>query len=129
MDEERLNMFNITLVILETVDHIDMPKLQIFIKDLMTREWNECLKYEVKTAEEFFRLLKQINEMDETGFFRTIDEKDSAWIAWDFVAMQNGMIAYKLSNTGKILQKSPKDLHKYIKLIRHVKYKREGEIG
>jgi len=126
MDEERLNMFNTTMVILETVDHIDMPKLQIFIKDLMTREWNECLKYEIKTAEEFFELFNQINEIDETAFFRTIDDKH---IAWDFVAMQNGMIAYKLSNTGKILQKSPKDLHKYIKLIRHVKYKREGEIG
>lgn len=126
MDEERLNMFNTTLVILETVDHIDMPKLQIFIKDLMTREWNECLKYEIKTAEEFFELFNQINGIDETAFFKTVDDK---YIAWDFVAMQNGMIAYKLSNTGKILQKSPKDLHKYIKLIRHVKYKREGEIG
>jgi len=126
MDEERLEMFNTLLVLLETFDEREIHKLIIFVQDLLTREWNECLKYDVKTVEDFFTLFNQIYEIDSTAFFKTLDEK---YIAWDFVSLPNGMIAYKLSNTGRIEQKRPKDLHKRIKLLRNKRFLRDGEIG
>jgi len=126
MNEERVEMFNTMLVLIETINERYQQSLQLFLIDLMMKEFNDELKY-INTQEEFFNIYNQISEIDEIKVFKTLP--DGKHIAWDFVAMPNGTVAYKLSNTGKIEQTYPKNLYQKIYIQRHQKYKRDGEIG
>lgn len=126
MDEERVEMFNIMLVLIETIDHPRQAMIQMFLIDLMMKELNDELKY-VTAQDEFFKIYNQAHEVSEIVILKTLP--DGKHTAWDFIAMPNGMVAYKLSNTGKIEQTYPKNLYQKIYIQRHQKYKRDGEVG
>ena len=126
MDEERVEMFNTMLVLIETIDHPKQAVLQMFLIDLMMKELNDELKY-TTTQDEFFTIFNQAHEVSDVVVLKTLP--DGKYIAWDFIAMPNGMVAYKLSNTGKIEQTYPKNLYQKIYIQRHQKYKCDGEVG